>query len=65
MTAGEASVHASRTVHSAGPNTTAAPRRAWALEYHATPRPRPVPDDRPWLVELERRMNARAPLGLI
>jgi phytanoyl-CoA hydroxylase len=65
MSAGEASVHSARMVHAAGRNATANERRAWSLEYHAPPVPRREPDNRPWLPELRRRMDERAPQGLI
>jgi hypothetical protein len=65
MQAGEASIHHCRTVHSAGPNVSAGQRRAWALEFHASPVPRSKPDVRTWLPEMRERMDRRAPLGLI
>jgi ectoine hydroxylase-related dioxygenase (phytanoyl-CoA dioxygenase family) len=65
MSAGEASVHNARIVHATGPNTTSYQRRAWSLEYHAPAVERREPDNRPWLSELRRRMDQRAPLGLI
>jgi phytanoyl-CoA hydroxylase len=65
MRAGEASVHHCRSVHRATANTSAHQRRAWSLEFHASPVPRARPDTRTWLPELRERMNRRAPLGLI
>ena len=65
MAPGEASVHSARMVHATGPNTTANERRAWSLEYHAPSVPRREPDNRSWLPELKRRMDERAPQGII
>lgn len=65
MRAGEASLHHCRTVHAAGANTSDHQRRAWALEFHASPTPRTVPDSRTWLAELRERMARRASQGLI
>ncbi|AVT33705.1 hypothetical protein C6361_34480 [Plantactinospora sp. BC1] len=65
MRAGEASIHHCRTVHYAGANTSARQRRAWALEFYASPVPRSEPDPRTWLPEMRERMARRADLRLI
>lgn len=46
---GAATVHHSRTVHYAGPNTTPNPRRVYVYVFDAPPVPRAVPAVRPWL----------------
>lgn len=65
MRTGEASLHHCRTVHATCGNTSDHQRRAWALEFHASPAPRSVPDSRTWLPELHERMTRRASMGLI
>lgn len=57
MKAGGATVHHTRTVHYAGPNTTNRPRRAfiWVMSTPGTPRE--VPDERPWIEEGNRAVR--------
>lgn len=46
---GGATIHHSRTVHYAGPNRTAMPRRVYVYVFDAPPVRRAVPAKRPWL----------------
>ncbi len=48
LPAGGATVHAGRTLHYAGPNTTGAPRRALVFGFGRPPRRRATPYDYPW-----------------
>lgn len=54
--AGGATVHHCRTLHYAGPNPTAAPRRAYIMTFGVPPRPRSTPRRFPWR---EHRQTAR------
>jgi ectoine hydroxylase-related dioxygenase (phytanoyl-CoA dioxygenase family) len=57
--AGAVTVHHARTLHYAGPNTTANPRRAYILVMNAPPRPAERPDARPWLIEEQEALAER------
>lgn len=48
LPAGGATVHAGRTLHYAGANKTAAPRRALVFGFGRAPIPRATPHDYPW-----------------
>jgi ectoine hydroxylase-related dioxygenase (phytanoyl-CoA dioxygenase family) len=49
LPAGGATFHHCRTLHHTGPNTSAGPRRAYSIAFHAKPAAREVPLERPWL----------------
>ncbi|MFD3477830.1 phytanoyl-CoA dioxygenase family protein [Streptomyces sp. NPDC058695] len=48
LPAGGATVHANRTIHYAGPNTTGEPRRALIMSFAVPSRPLAVPREFPW-----------------
>ena len=58
--AGGATFHHCRTLHYAGPNTTAQPRRAYILVFGAPPTKREQPVERPWQAE-EREAVEKLP----
>ena len=45
---GGATIHFSRTLHYAGPNTSTEPRRALIMGFSAPPTPLPEPRHMPW-----------------
>jgi ectoine hydroxylase-related dioxygenase (phytanoyl-CoA dioxygenase family) len=57
--AGGAVLHNCRILHSSGPNLSARPRRAWAVEWQLPPRKADQPADRPWVREGQRAYDAR------
>jgi Phytanoyl-CoA dioxygenase (PhyH) len=61
MRAGDAVIHLSRTLHSAGVNTTDQPRRAYVLGYSVRARPnRILMRDHPWNLEKDTAREQRA-----
>jgi ectoine hydroxylase-related dioxygenase (phytanoyl-CoA dioxygenase family) len=61
MRAGDAVIHLSRTLHSAGVNTSDQPRRAYVLGYSVkTRRNRPLMRDYPWNLEKHTAREQRA-----
>jgi ectoine hydroxylase-related dioxygenase (phytanoyl-CoA dioxygenase family) len=60
LKAGGMSFHHPRTMHYAGPNTTARSRRAWANEYQTAPVRRDVPANRPWVQAGRDALKSRA-----
>ena len=59
--AGDAVIHLSRTLHSAGVNTSDQPRRAYILGYSVkTRRDRPLTRDYPWNLEKQTAREQRA-----
>jgi ectoine hydroxylase-related dioxygenase (phytanoyl-CoA dioxygenase family) len=61
MRAGDAVIHLSRTLHSAGINTSDQPRRAYVLGYSVkTRRDRPLTRDYPWNLEKQTAREQRA-----
>src|SRR5277367_2265047 len=61
MRAGDAVIHLSRTLHSAGINTTDQPRRAYVLGYSVRARPnRILMRDHPWNLEKDTAREQRA-----
>ena len=59
LMAGEATFHNPRTLHFAGPNSTAAMRKAWANEFQTQPVSRQQAYDRPWVHEGRAEMARR------
>jgi hypothetical protein len=61
MRAGDAVIHLSRTLHSAGVNTTDQPRRAYVLGFSVRARPdRILVRDHPWNLEKQTAREQRA-----
>jgi ectoine hydroxylase-related dioxygenase (phytanoyl-CoA dioxygenase family) len=60
LKAGGMSFHHPRTMHYAGPNTTARLRRAWANEFQTAPVRRDVPANRPWVQAGRDALKSRA-----
>lgn len=56
LPAGGATVHHCRTLHYAGPNRSAAPRRAYIMTFGTSPQPRSAPRNFPWR---DKRQTAR------
>jgi hypothetical protein len=61
LSAGGATFHHCRTLHSSGPNTSERPRRAYANEFQLAPQRRAEPFARPWIAEGKRAWEARSP----
>lgn len=58
--AGGLTMHAAYTLHYAGPNTSASPRRAYILVFRAPPTKRREPVDNYWMREKQTARMARA-----
>ena len=56
---GGATFHHCRTLHGSGPNASARPRRAWAIEWQIPPARREAPASRPWVDEGRRAWASR------
>lgn len=63
LPAGGATFHLARTLHYAGENRTAQPRRAYILLFGTPPRPRPDQRRFPWLEARQTAREARANAG--
>lgn len=58
--AGGATVHHCRTLHYAGPNRSAEPRRAYIMTFGVSAKPRNQPRDFPWRRQRQTAREARA-----